>query len=239
MTEIERESLKILVRAHFDYQDERIAMDGRLGAKKDGTLKAKTPERDELLLAALWKRREEIYAFELETEKDIARIVHKLPLWKAFFLGVKGCGPMIAAVCVTEFDIRKAPYVSNLWSFAGLAPGKDRKKKGEKCPYNQFLRAKLCGVLGSGFLKANSPYRQIYDDTKHRLESMQWGTPSKNPTDKDRPCAGHQHKAATRRMVKEFLKDLYVAWRTLEGLPVAAPYQEAYLGHVHDQVYSA
>lgn len=42
----------------------------------------------------------------------------------------------------------KAPTVSNLWSFAGLAPGKDRKIKGQKCPFNQFLRAKLCGVLG-------------------------------------------------------------------------------------------
>jgi hypothetical protein len=233
MTDLEICALKILVRAHFDYQDERLAMDGRLGVKKDMTMKSKTPERDELLLAALYARREAIYAFELETEKEIAREVHKHPLWKAFFLGVKGCGPMVAAVCLTEFDIRKAPYVSNLWSFAGLAPGKDKKKKGEKCPYNQFLRAKLCGVLGSGFLKANSPYRQIYDDTKHRMESENWGMPSKNPTAKERPNAGHQHKAATRRMVKEFLKDLYVAWRTIEGLPVAAPYQETYLGHIH------
>jgi len=105
--------------------------------------------------------------------------------------------------------------------------------KGQKCCYNQFLRAKLCGVLGSSFLKCNSPYREFYDNMKHRLESEDWGVLSKNPTDKARPKAGHQHKAATRYMVKMFLRDLYVAWRTLEGLEVAAPYQEAYLGHRH------
>jgi hypothetical protein len=34
-------------------------------------------------------------------------------------------------------------------------------------------------------------------------------------------------------MIKRFLADLYVAWRTLEGLPVAPPYSEAKQGHVH------
>jgi hypothetical protein len=33
--------------------------------------------------------------------------------------------------------------------------------------------------------------------------------------------------------VKEFLKDLYVAWRTLEGLTVREPYQVEKLGHRH------
>jgi hypothetical protein len=35
----------------------------------------------------------------------------------------------MAAVIISEFDITKAPTVSNLWSFAGLAPGKDRQVK--------------------------------------------------------------------------------------------------------------
>jgi hypothetical protein len=44
---------------------------------------------------------------------------------------------------------------------------------------------------------------------------------------------GHRDHAAKRYMVKMFLKDLYVAWRTMEGLPVRVPYQEEYLNHVH------
>jgi hypothetical protein len=228
-----RQSLSVLARAYYDYQRERMGLDGRLGQKKDGEIKKNIPVRDDAMLASLMERREACMTMEEELFKDMAKVVKTHPLWKEFLKGVKGCGESIAAVIITEFDINKAPTVSNLWSFAGLAPGKDRKVKGQKCCFNQFLRAKLCGVLGSSFLKCNSPYRLYYDDMKHRLESADWGTASKNPTDKKRPKAGHQHKAATRYMVKMFLKDLYVAWRTLEGLPVREPYQEEYLGRKH------
>ena len=228
-----RNSIKTLTRSFYDYQRERLGLDGRLGLKKDGDVKKNSPEVDPLLLATLYARREDVFAQEEQIAKDLAKEVHKHPLWKAFLAEVKGCGEQVAAVIISEFDIHKAPTVSNLWSFAGLAPGKDRKVKGQKCPYNQFLRAKLCGVLGSSFLKCNSPYREYYDNMKHRLESAEWGMDSKNPTDKKRPKAGHQHKAANRYMIKMFLKDLYVAWRTIEGLPVRPPYQEEYLGKKH------
>lgn len=233
MDEATRNSIKTLTRVFYDYQNERLALDGRLGIKKDGEVKKGVPERDETMLVVLRERRDFVLAFEESTAKELAKEVHKHPLWKHFLSQVKGCGESVAAVIISEFDIYKAPTVSNLWSFAGLAPGKDRKVKGQKCPYNQFLRAKLCGVLGSSFLKCNSPYREYYDNMKNRLESEDWGTASKNPTDKKRLKAGHQHKAANRYMIKMFLKDLYVAWRTLEGLPVREPYQEQYLGHKH------
>ena len=226
-------SLKILVRAYYDFQKDRLSLDGQLGVKKDGSKKKNTPERDELMLLYLYTRHNEILKAENDLEKIIASRVHAHPLWKNFLDDVLGCGPTMAAVIITEFDINKAPTVSNLWSFAGLAPGKDKKVKGQKCTYNQFLRSKLCGVLGSSFLKSKSPYSEYYYNMKHRLESNDWGMDSKNPTDRKRPKAGHQHKAATRYMVKMFLKDLYVAWRTLEGLPVREPYQEEYIGKKH------
>lgn len=227
-------SVNIMIRAYYDYQRERISLDGRIGRKKDGDPKKGIPERDDELLLYLIKRREEVEEIENVLFKAIAKEIHSHPLWKEFLKHIKGCGVTMAAVIITEFDINKAPTVSNLWSFSGLAPGKDRKEKGKKCPFNQFLRAKLCGVLGSGFLQAKSPYAEYYYNMKSRLESANWGTASKNPTDKKRPKAGHHHKAANRYMVKMFLKDLYVAWRTLEGLTVREPYQEEYLGKKHD-----
>lgn len=233
MNDAQRNSIKTLTRIFYDYQRERMALDGRLGIKKDGDVKAGVPERDIEILLYIKQHRDEVLVMEEKTEKELAKEVHKHPLWKTFLSGVKGCGETMAAVLISEFDINKAPTVSNLWSFAGLAPGKDRKVKGQKCCFNQFLRAKLCGVLGSSFLKCNSPYRSFYDNMKHRLESEDWGAESKNPTDKKRPKAGHQHKAATRYMVKMFLRDLYVAWRTLEGLSVRPPYQEEYLDKRH------
>lgn len=43
----------------------------------------------------------------------------------------------------------------------------------------------------------------------------------------------HRHTASIRYMVKMFLSELHITWRTLEGLPVRAPYAEEYLGRVH------
>jgi len=247
MEEAIRNSIKTLTRVFYDYQKERLALDGRLGIKKDGEVKNGVPEKDMTMLLTLLQRKDGTFdadgnciipglaQLEEQTAKDLAKEVHKHPLWKHFLSQVKGCGETMAAVIISEFDIYKAPTVSNLWSFAGLAPGKDRRVKGQKCPHNRFLKAKLCGVLGPSFLKSNSPYREHYDNMRHRLESLDWGMASKNPTDKKRPKAGHQHKAATRYMIKMFLKDLYVAWRTLEGLPVREPYAEEYLGKKHQQ----
>ena len=230
---LQEKSLEILVRAYYDYQAERISLDNRLGRKKSGEVKAGIPDRDDEMLLYLMSRRDEVCKFEKEIEKAIKVKVHSYPLWDEFLFHIKGCGEGMAAVILTQIDIHKAVAVSNLWSFAGLAPGKDRKVKGQKCTYNQFLKSKLLGVLGSGFLKAKSPYADFYYNMKNRLESENWGTESKNPTNKKRPKAGHQHKAANRYMVKMFLKDLYVAWRTLEGLEIREPYQVEYLGKVH------
>jgi hypothetical protein len=243
------QALKILVREYYDRQDERLAMEGKLGIKKgvitketiNGEKKTKivteakknTPERNESMLVSMYNHYESIVLLEKNLSIDIAKEIHKYPLWKNFLQDVKGIGEGMAAVIITEFDINKAPCVSNLWSFAGLAPGKDRKIKGQKCPYNQFLRSKLCGVLGSSFIKCQAPYSQFYYNMKTRLEAENWGMDSKNPVNKDKPKAGHQHKAAIRYMIKMFLKDLYVAWRTLEGLSVREPYQEEYLGKKH------
>jgi len=44
---------------------------------------------------------------------------------------------------------------------------------------------------------------------------------------------GHKNQAAIRYMMKMFLRDLYVAWREIEGLPVRPPYEDDYLGRKH------
>jgi len=249
LTEEKLTSIRINTRAYYDYQRERIAMDGRLGQKKDGTLKKKTPDRDPALLLYLQHRRDEVFEVEKGLEKDITKMISEHPLWVYFLSNVKGCGPIMAAVIISEFDIHKAPMVSNLVSFAGLAPGKDRKVKGKKCPYNQFLKSKLMGVLGSGFLQAKSvPYSGYYYEHKLRLENSDVLVEERiRVEDRKGKYKGksvrmvkwrdaypiHRHQAATRKMIKEFLKDLYVAWRELEGLEVREPYEEEYLGREH------
>jgi hypothetical protein len=250
-----KNSLKIITRVYYDYQRELCRLEGQMGIKRNNELKKNTPDRDDSFLISLADRVQTLKNLMKSIEKDIRKTIHDHPLWLGFLEDVKGCGEMMAAIILTEYDIEKATTVSKLWAFTGLSPGmtrgrkatkgknkykvtdtlirQDRRTKGYLCPYNQFLRAKMIGVLGSGFLKANSPYREYYDNMRNRLQSKEWGESAKNPTDRNNPRKMHQHKAAMRYMVKMFLKDLYVAWRTLEGLPVRKPYQEEYIGHKH------
>ena len=258
MTPEEKNSFRIQVRVFYDCLQERIDLDGRIGCKKDKTLKKNTPPRDEEILGDLLEYRDGRVELAKMLLKDISQIVVKEPLWTEFLQHITGVGQSMAAVILSEFNIDHIPKsgkvmsVSNLWSFAGLAPGKDRKKKGKKRPYNAFLREKLCGVLGASFLRSSSmPYRMYYDNEKTRLENsteMVLEYPRKEDKEAHKKLKeagikpeerrvmwkdayiGHRHKAAIRKMIKEFLKDLYVAWRTIEGLPVREPYSEEYLG---------
>jgi len=50
----------------------------------------------------------------------VEKEVKNHPLWDMFFKDVKGCGPLMAAVCISYFDIDKARHVSSFWKYAGL-----------------------------------------------------------------------------------------------------------------------
>lgn len=257
--------LKLLVKTYYDFQEMRKRTDGRLKRKKDGTPQ-KISEKvnvDAIVdtsgmnKIALEQIAEDTREYEKNIIKMIQEAVRKEPLWKAFFEGVKGCGELMAAVMLSEFDIHKANTVSKMYAYAGLSPGKTFGKKWNKekteiittdtlvrqdkltsgflSPYNQWLRSKLIGVLAGSFLKCNSPYRKFYDNMRNRLEQEEWGEKSKKPSKKDNPRALHQHNASLRYMIKMFLLDLYIAWRTMEGLPVREPYTEEYLNKKHEE----
>lgn len=72
--------------------------------------------------------------------------------------------------------------------------------------------------------EAPSKYAVAYYNYKQRIEKM--------PQHQEKTKL-HRHRMALRYAVKRFFADLYVAWRTLENLPVAAEYSEAKLGLVH------
>jgi len=245
-------SIRVLVRSYYDYQEERIRIDNRMGFKKDGSKKKKAPKLDDAMLMTLVERRHEVYAREQVMAEKIADAIADHPLWTEFLVHTKGCGPVMAAVLISEIDIRKAPKVSNLWSFWGYAPGKDKAVKGRKRQYNAFLKSKLSGVLGPGFLQAkNEQYAPYYYNMKHRLEHSEvFVTEWLRNEDKKKKkykgmdkrvvmwkdaYVGHRHLASIRYMMKEFAKPLYVAWRTIEGLPVELPYSEAVLGKKHGE----
>lgn len=286
MNEMERKELRAMVRTMYDYQDMRLRTAGRLRLNADDETVDEEHMDDAEISEKDYATIEYVKLATSKIEKKIAREIESMIkgelVYTQFFKNVRGCGPLMSAACLAEFDIQRAETVSKMWQFAGLNPGMVRGKKiikitkktdmsqiireyenrdGEKCgiivtdemvrgdrktpgfvaPYNAWLRTKLCGVLAGGMIKAQHGDKgrnyaiEFYYPYKARLEQEEnevmhvgkmtaWKDVNK----------GHRDKAAKRYMIKMFVKDLYVAWRTLEGLPVRPPYQEEYLGHRHD-----
>lgn len=190
--------------------------------------------------------------------KRLGYIVSELPIWKEFLKDVKGVGPAMAGVIISEIDIHKARNPSSLWAYAGLdvasdGGGRSRRKehlreveytdkKGKPAKrvgitFNPVLKTKLTGVLGAAFLRAGDrAYSEFYYNYKHRMESHAvYGVQNDKRKDEDavKTSKLRRHNMAIRYMIKMFLIDLYVAWRTLEKLPVSKPYSEAKLNIVH------
>ena len=109
----------------------------------------------------------------------------------------------------------------------------DKLTEGFLAPFNKNLRTKIVGVVADGFIKSQNAYcMNYYYPYKERLAHEESTIEGADKAWKD-VSLGHRDRAAKRYMMKMFLKDLYVAWRSLSGLPVREPYQEQYLGHVH------
>ncbi len=261
--ENDRQAVRMLVRLREDFQAMRKRMDNRIGRKADGTaqnIEARPfrPEDYDNFSSLADAAREQ----EKVIEKMLRQTLKRFPVYTEYLKNVKGVGEIAAGWIIAEYDIEKATTVSKLWQFTGLNSGLVQGKKrvenkdgsfsyistgqmvrgdkltpGHVAPFNKRLRTAMVGVLADGFIKAQSSYAlDYYYPYKERLANEDniptTADPEKGKAWKD-DSKGHRDRAAKRYMIKMFLKDLYVAWRTLEGLPVRAPYQEEYLGHVH------
>lgn len=211
-------TLRILTDLRGTMQRERIAFGNRVGALERAD---DTGDTESAALIARW------YARFLDVEKaadeEIREAVKEHPVYE-YICRVKGIGPLLAAQLVAQIDISRAPTVSALWRYAGYAVidgERERPRKGEKLHYNARVK-KVCYLIGSSFLKSNSPYRAVYDSGRAYYEA-------------NRPewTKARQHMAAMRRMIKHFLSHLWQVWREVAGLPTRTPYVEERLGHEH------
>ena len=246
---IDKEAAQYLesVRQHF-----RLLTEGLLtiptpsSFKPDGVIDNYT----EMNLIAMYTR---VYEDELLQFKRIKGTIKDFPIWTEFLIDIKGVGPMMAAVIISSLDPHKAKYPSSFHKYLGLdvvnGEGRSKKKRHlidvdyidaegdpqtkKSITYNPWAKTKLVGVLGPCFVKqdaAVSKYRRIYNDYKHRI--------SHHIDHKDK-SKGHRNNMAIRYMVKQFLIDLHMKWRELEGLPVSLPYAEAKLGYTHGKDQNA
>ena len=129
--------------------------------------------------------------------------------WNEFLSKIQGVGPITAAGLLgyigdpMRFYKGKERGLRSLWHYCGLhvVNGKaPKRKKGSQHDWNPKLRALLLGVLADNFIKKRTPkYREIYDQEKER--QLQNGL-----------TKAHAHRRAIRKMMKEFLKDLWNYW---------------------------
>lgn len=194
-----------------------------------------------------------IYNAEGIAVKAISKIVVQHPMWDAFFKDIKGCGPLMAAVCIGYFDIHRARYPSSFWKYAGLdvvvntdgvAEGrakrhieeveyidKDHRIKTKRgITYNNYLRSKLIGVLGPCILKLSRT--KLEDGTSlptgYAKAYYDYRHRIENrPVNEDKPLTPrHIHNMAIRFMVKQFIRDFWIVWRKYERYDIGQPYYE-------------
>lgn len=183
---------------------------------------------------------------------------HPVGVWAR---SVKGVGPVISAGYLANCDITRLPTVGNLWAHCGVAPGKDKKTKGEKIPYNPSLK-RLTYLVGESFKRlskddAGAYYRHVYDARKAyemakneagdyvdqaiaSLEQKRYGddtTAKKFYLDGKLPPARIDIRSC-RYAAKLFLAHLHQVWWKHEfgkdpAKPYPLPYAIAHLGHAH------
>lgn len=187
----------------------------------------------------------------------LKKVVEEHPIWEAFLLGVKGIGPAMAGVLISELDPYEARTISCFWAYAGLdvcddGRGRSRRQEhlvertytnrsGEEATrlgisFNPFLKTKLIGVCGSSFLRAGGKYAGIYRDYKYRLENhVKYGIANDEARKAEMGALyapkAHRHNMAIRYACKIFLQDLWLKWREIEGLELTEPYAVAKLGY--------
>lgn len=238
-----RFDLKRVTKTLYDMQDIRKRIEGRLGLRKDGTLKVAVKgdgvnlkaEIEPDVAAALHVLLDQIKDKEKELGKLQKEMIDDSFPFGEVLRSYQGIDYKLAGVILSEYDIVEATTVSKMWRFGGMDPTA-KSKKGEKNKYSKFLKSKLLGTFGHMQIKMAGkgneargkephPMRAFYEARKMRYTSQNWGT---------RP--GHRDNAAVRYAVKMWIATwLYPTWRAFEGLPVRPPYQEEYLGKKHGE----
>lgn len=173
-----RELLRAAVRGHYDMQKLRIQSDART-TKKAAHAEAQLSERTKKKLAAQAELFENLERNSLSIIRDMLK-EHPISKW---LQSVRGCGPTMSGVLISEIDIHRAKTPSSIWRYCGLhvINGEAaRRRKGQKLDYNPWLKSKVLKVLGECMIKASTDpktgeptkYRSIYDNYKNRLKSQ-------------------------------------------------------------------
>lgn len=190
--------------------------------------------------------------------KQLKNEIVKYPIYTDFLANVKGCGPTMSAVIISEIDIHAAKYPSSLHKYCGLDVVLRYEKEGKviELEYGEGRRMEKHHLVERQYTDDEGVEKTKMSITfKPFLRSKLLGVlaPSfiragenhyskiyydykqrlENTPRHAAKTKVHRHRMALRYMIKQFLIDLHIKWRELENLPVYPSYAEGKLGLRH------
>ena len=113
---LDKEGLRIIKQMQTDF--EKIT-DGVTKFPRPSTVKAEGSISNftEFLLIGQYV---DLERSEINNFNRLAGVLPDFPIYNVFLEEVKGCGPRMSGVIISEIDIHRAHYPSSLWRYAGL-----------------------------------------------------------------------------------------------------------------------
>lgn len=166
-------------------------------------------------------------------------------------------GPVVSSYLVSEIDIHKATKSSQLRRYCGLAVIDGRLERRSGAPkaiggtgtFNDEIRMRLYQMFDAMWKNARhdpeNKYLKVWKDARHRIEHSErilerdvdkdgvWTGKIINATGHKVSARGFAHSYGWHKAADVFIEDLYIVWRTLEGLEVWPSYYAAKLGYEH------
>lgn len=177
-------------------------------------------------------------SLETDITKRMLPLIEEHPIWTEYLSKIRGIGHLTAARLICYIgDASQFDTISKLWAYSGLKVEEgiaQKRRIGTKLSWNPKMKV-LCYLIADVFIKHRTAYRSLYDQEKQRLrilhpEKMVYET-AWDGIHKTRWNDGHIHAMASRKMMKIFLSNYWLAVRTLYGHPIRLPYAIESLGH--------
>lgn len=186
-------------------------------------------------------------------QAQMLRALRGIPVYDEFLKHTPGVGEVTAAMLVAYVDIHKAVKPSQLIRYCGYAciDGKAERRSAGCGPksangtgtYNDVLKSQLFQMT-TGLRKHaarwpsfQSKYLVIWEQAKRTALAKAGVVADDDVAAKG--VRGFADAKGRRKATEIFLQDLYIMWRTLEGLPVWPPFLSARRGFLHGGVKPA
>ena len=236
---------RYLVDAYYQMQDDRIRADHR---------SRQMQEMGEPNLILQWLG-EQSSTLEQQIKGALDKYTYSRPIGE-WLRGIKGIGPVISAGLIANIDIKQCNTAGKLWAYCGMAPGRDKRVRGQKLGFNPAMK-RIAFLAGESFKRLSSDdpaayYRHWYDKRKtyetaknERLEYADQAAAALAAKKYDPKTEAYKAYAAgklplaridrraARWSCKLFLSHMQAVWWEMEtGEKPPAPFPIAIMGHV-------